>query len=105
FATHHLKRTRDHRPVPAHFIRPASRQQQHARSGVRLWTLDFGLWTSSHHRMPDKLHAELRHAARVPVPLERENAQEQIVILRERVSAARARGPHLRRDELDYPWI
>ena len=56
---------------------------------------------SPDHRVPDKLHAELRHALRIPVFLEREDAQEQIIIPRQLVRAARTRGPDLRRDELD----
>src|SRR5271154_4090676 len=51
--------------------------------------------------MPDKFHAQLRHALRIPILLERENAQEQIVIRRQQVRAARTRRPNLRRDELD----
>src|SRR5277367_5452578 len=51
--------------------------------------------------MPDKFHAQLRHALRIPILLERENAQEQIVIRRQQIRAARTRRPDLRRDELD----
>ncbi len=51
--------------------------------------------------MADKFHAQLRHALGIPIFLKRENAQEQIVIARQLVRAARARRPDLRRDELD----
>src|ERR1035437_8977641 len=53
------------------------------------------------HRVSDKFHAQLRHALRIPSLLERENAQEQIIIARQLVGAARTRCPDLRRDELD----
>ena len=33
--------------------------------------------------MPDKLDAQLRHARPIPIPLERKNAENQIVIPRE----------------------
>ena len=51
--------------------------------------------------MADKFHAQRRHALGIPILLERENAQEQIVIARQLVRATRTRRPDLRRDELD----
>ena len=51
--------------------------------------------------MADKFHAQLRHALGIPILLERENAQKQVVIARQLVCAARTRRPDLRRNELD----
>ena len=50
--------------------------------------------------MPDKFHPQLRRALCIPVLFKREDAQEQIVIRRQQIRAARTRRPDLRRDEL-----
>ena len=54
-----------------------------------------------HDGMADELHAQLRHALRIPFLLEREDAQDQVVVARHLVGAALARGPDLGRDVLD----
>src|ERR1035437_276165 len=90
--------------MTAQLVRSAAWQEQHYRRS---------LVPSSHARLPlflsvsfcdgiaDKLHAQLRHALRIPGLLEREDAQDQVVVTRHLVSAALARCPHLRRNVLD----
>ena len=51
--------------------------------------------------MADEFHAQLWHALRVPILLEWENAQKQIVIRSNLLRAARTRRPNLWRNELD----
>ena len=46
-----------------------------------------------YHRMPDKLHAQLRNPLRIPILLEWENTQKQIAVSGELFSAARAPRP------------
>ena len=55
--------------------------------------------------MADELHSQLRHALRIPGLLEREDAQDQVVVARHLVGAALARRPDLRRDVLDQLGI
>ena len=51
--------------------------------------------------MPHKFHPQRRHPLRVPGLFKRENAEEQVVVPRQLVGPARARGPDLGRDELN----
>src|SRR5689334_12174118 len=87
--------------MPPHFICPAAWQQHDARTRM-FRTLHSALHTphSSHHRMPNKLHPQLWHIPRVPLLLKGEDAQEQIVILCQRIGARRSRRPDLWRNEL-----
>src|SRR5437870_3721619 len=55
--------------------------------------------------MPDKLDMQIARVLRIPILLERKNAQQQIVISFKQLRAARTRCPYLRRYELNELWI
>ena len=90
--------------MPLQLALPAAGQQKNLpRCRQTIWLLRFQFFPLHplHHRVTDEFHAQRRHALGIPILLEREDAQQQIIILRQLVRAAGTRRPDLRRDELD----
>src|SRR6185437_10541200 len=99
-----FSRVQQHRQMTSHLGSATARQKQYQwRScrNLRLTVFDSRLLKSVNHRMPDKFHAHLWLARRVPFLLEWKNAEQQVAVAGELMGAAGARSPDLWRHVLD----